>query len=122
MIHLVDHQEQRLAGLAQQLGHFLVILGQAGTGIGEKADDIRRIHGNFRLPTHLLEQHILAARIDTTGINQGELSAQPFHIGIHPVPGNAGGILHDADALPGDLIKESGFAHVGAAHNGHQRS
>ena len=47
------------------------------------------------------------------------MMAAPFTITINTVTGDTGGIFHDGGAVTGQLIKEHGLAHIGAAYNGH---
>ena len=118
VVHLIDHQQNGLVSLAQVMTDVLVIRGQAGTAIAEKADHVRRFHGDLRLPPHLGKQHVLAAHIQTAGIHHAEMTAHPLHVAVDAVAGHAGHILHDGDAPSGHLIEESRFAHIGPANNG----
>ena len=122
VVNLVHHQNDRLMRLPQQVGHFPVVIRQAFPAIGKEADHIRRIHGDFCLTAHLAQQHIFAVGINAAGINQRKLSGQPFHIRIDTIPGNAGGILHDADAVSHNFIEKGRLANIGATNNRHKGS
>ena len=121
IVHLVDHQQKRLARAAQVVGHVLDLGGQARAAVAEKADHIGRVHGDFRLPAHLGEEHVLAAHVQASGIHHAEEAAHPFHVGIDAVARHARHILHDGDAPSRDLVEKCRFAHVRAAYDGHQR-
>ena len=121
IVHLVDHQQKRLARAAQVVGHVLVLGGQARAPVAEKADHIGGVHGDFRLAAHLGEEHVLAAHVQAPGIHHAEAAAHPFHVGIDAVARHARHILHDGDAPSRDLVEKCRFAHVRAAYDGHQR-
>ena len=121
MVNLVDDQQDGLLRLAQQVGDFAVVVGQPVAAVGEEADNIRCIHGDFGLAAHLGEQHIVAARVNAAGVDEREAAVLPLHISIDAVAGHAGGILHNGDALSGDSVEKSGFTDVGAANDGNKR-
>ena len=115
IIDLVDHQNDRLAALAQHGGNVFVVSGHAGAAVGKKENHIAGVDGDFGLTAHLLEQDIVRARLDAAGVDQGEFVVEPFAIRVDAVARHAGGILHDRDAPPRDFVKEGRFAHVRAA-------
>ena len=63
------------------------------------------------------QQAVINARFNTAGVHQQELVAGPFAIAEDAVAGNARRVLHNGEALAGQLIENGGFAHVGAAHD-----
>ena len=115
IIDLVDHQNDRLAALAQHGGNVFVVSGHAGAAVGKKENHIAGVDGDFGLTAHLLEQDIVRARLDAAGVDQTELSPAPFALAVDAVARDARGILHDRDAPPRDFVKEGRFAHVRAA-------
>ena len=126
-VALVDGQSHGLAGLAQHGGHVLIGGGDAAAHVRHHNDGVRQLDADLRLAAHKFQHIAVGARFNAAGIHQGEGSAAPLagavdpvRLPIDPVPGDAGGVLHDGGALTGELIKQHGFANVGAAYNGHQ--
>ena len=119
-VTLVDGQGHGLAGFAQHGGHVLVRRGNAAADIRDHDDGIGQLNADLRLTAHELQHIVVGAGLDTAGIHQGEGAAAPFAVPIDPVPGHAGGVLHNGGPLTGELIKEHRLSHIGAAYNGNQ--
>ena len=117
-VHLVDGQDDGLAGAQQHRGHLLVRRGKARADVAEEDNDGGVLNGDLRLLAHEIQNLAVAPGLDAAGIDEGELPAAPVALAVDAVPGDAGGILHDGKALAGDLVEEHGLAHVGAAHDG----
>ena len=120
-VALVHRQHHRLAGFAQDGGHILVRGGDTAADIRDHDDGIGQLNADLRLTAHEFQHIIVGTGFNTAGIHQGEGAAAPFAVPIDPVPGNAGGVLHDGGSVTRQLVKEHGFAHIGAANNGNQR-
>ena len=120
-VHLVDAEHHGLAGALQHGGHFLVGGGDAGADLGDENDDIGGVDGQHGLLTHEHEDLVVGTRLDAAGVHDVKDTAPPLALGIKPVAGDAGGILHDGELLPAEAVEEQGLAHVGPSHNGYQR-
>ena len=119
-VTLVDGQGHGLAGFAQHGGHVLVRRGNAAADVRDHDDGIGQLNADLRLTAHELQHIVVGAGLDTAGIHQGEGAAAPLAVPIDPVPGHAGGVLHNGGALTGELVKEHRLSHIGAANNGNQ--
>ena len=117
-VHLVDGQNDGLAAAQQHSRHLLICGGESRADIAEEDDDGGVLNGDLRLLAHEVQNLAVAPGLDAAGIDKGELPAAPVALAVDAVPGDAGGILHNGEALTGDLVKEHGLAHVGAAHDG----
>ena len=118
-VHLVDHKEHRLPGTPQHIRHLGIRVHQSLAHIRHKDDHIRRIYGNLRLLPHLREDDIPGIRLDSAGIYYGKIVIQPGDIGINPVSGNTGRILHNGNPLTRQGVKKRRFSHIRSAHDGH---
>ena len=121
LVALVDSQHYGLAAAHQHAGDVLVLRGHTGRKLGDHDDAICGIDGQLGLLTHVGQQAIVDAGLDTAGIHQQELVTAPFAVTENTVAGNAGGVFDNSETLAGQFIENCGFAHVGAAHNGYDR-
>ena len=121
LVALVHGQHHRLAAAHEHGSHLVVLGGHPGPQVGDHDDAVGGINGHLGLLTHVGQNAVVDAGLDTAGIHQQELVAVPFAVAEDTVPGNAGGILHNGDALAGEFVEDGGLAHVGAAHDGHDR-
>ena len=121
LVHLVHRQHNGLSRPEEHVGHLLVRGGDAGLNIGEKDDHVRVVYGNLRLLTHKGEDLAVRPGLDAAGVDEGELPPVPVALPIDAVPGDAGGVLHNGDALADEFIKEHGLAHIGPAHDSNHR-
>ena len=58
---------------------------------------------------------VIGARLDAAGVHNVEDPVAPLARGVQPVPGDAGGVLHDGQPLAAQLVKQHGLAHIGPA-------
>ena len=65
---------------------------------------------------------VVAAHIETSGVDQRERLAAPIGIAIEPVAGHALHVLDDGDALAYKLVEQRRLAHIGSADDGDERS
>ena len=120
-VALVDGQGHGLAGFAQHGGHILIRRGDAAADIGDHDDGIRQLNADLGLTAHEFQHIVVGAGLNTAGIHQGEGAAAPFAVAVDPVPGDAGGVLHNGGTAARQLVKQHGLAHIGPPHNGNQR-
>ena len=118
LIHLVHRQHHRLAGAQQHVSHLLVGGGQAGLDVAQEHDHRGVVDGDLRLLAHEGQDLAVGGGLDAAGVYQIELPVPPLRLGVQPVTGDAGGVLHDGQPLAHQLIEQHGLAHVGAAHDG----
>ena len=121
LVHLVDRQHHRLLRAQQHVGHLLVGGGEAGLDVADKEDHRGVLDGDLRLLAHKGQNLAVGGGLDAAGVHQVELPVSPLRLGVQPVAGDAGGILHDGQPLAHQFIKQHGLAHVGPAHDCNQR-
>ena len=95
--------------------------GEAGLDVAHEDDDRGVLDGDLRLGAHEGQDLVVGARLDTAGVHDIEFAVAPLTLGVQPVPGDAGGILHNGQPLSAQLIEQHGLAHIGAAHDGDDR-
>ena len=118
LVRLVHCQHHRLPGAQQQIGHVLVGGGHAGFHVAHEHNHRGGLDGNLRLLPHEGQNLIVGARLDAAGIYNIKHAVTPLALGVQPVPGHAGGVLHDGKTLAAELVEQHGLAHIGPAHNG----
>ena len=101
--------------------HFIVRIHQSLADIYHENNHIGSIDGDLRLIPHLGKDHIPGIRLNASGINQGKIPVQPAGLGIDPVPGHPGSVFDNGNIGAGQLIEQSGFAHIRPADNRHNR-
>ena len=65
---------------------------------------------------------ILFGAIDTTGIHHDKFQLAQLRLAVLAVPGQTGEVSHQGIPGTGQAVKQGGFPHVGAAHQGYYRS
>lgn len=120
-IQLVDAEYHRLFGPLEHGGHILVGCGDAGAHISDENDHIGGIDGDERLLPHEFQNFVVGFGLDTAGVDKLKHPAPPFTLGIDPVPGDAGSILHNGLFPADEPVKKHGLAHIGPSHNGNDR-
>ena len=120
-VGLVDGQHHRLLGAQQHIGHVLIGGGDTGADVAHQHDHIGVLDGQFRLIAHELQDLAVGIGLNAAGVHDGEGASAPLTVGVKAVARDAGGVLHDGQALPGQTVKQHGLSHVGAAHNGNDR-
>ena len=104
-VHLVDRQHDGLFAALKHTRHLLVGGGHAGLDIGDKNDHRGVVNGDLRLLPHEGQDLIIGAGLNTAGIHQTELAAQPLAFAVNAVTGHARRIFHDAQASADQLIE-----------------
>ena len=120
-VGLVHRQHHGLLGAQQHVGHVLIRRGDAGAQVGHKDDDRGLVDGDLRLLPHEEQDLAVGGGLDAAGVHHIEFAPAPLALGIEPISGDAGGVLHNGEALPHQAVKEHGFAHVGSSNDGYQR-
>ena len=120
-VHLVDRQHDGLFAALKHTRHLLIGGGHAGFDIGDKNDHRGVVNGDLRLLPHEGQDLIIGAGLDTAGVHQTELAAQPLAFAVYTVTGHARRILHNAQASADQLIEQHGLPHIGPSHNRDQR-
>ena len=120
-VALIHTQHHRLAAFLQHMGNIGVIGGHTAFQVHHKDDHIGGVNGDLRLHPHFGKQHIIGLRLDAAGIHQHKFPSAPFAGGVNAVTGHTGGVLHDGEPLPGELIEQGGFTDIRTPHDGNQR-
>ena len=120
-VALVDAQNHRLAAFLQHMGNIGVIGGHTAFQVHHKDDHIGGVNGDLCLHPHFGKHHIIGLRLYAAGIHQHKFLSAPFAGGVNAVTGHTGGVLHDGEPLPGELIEQGGFTDIRPPHNSNQR-
>ena len=120
-VHLVHRQHHGLVGPQEHTGYLLIGGGHAGLDVAHENDHIGVVDGDLRLTAHESQNLAVGTRLDTAGIHDVKGTARPLALGIDPVTGDAGGVLHNGKTLSTQLVEEHGLAHIGSAHDCNQR-
>ena len=120
-IHLIHRQNDGLAAAQEHSGHLLIRRRQACPDIRQKHNDRGGVNGDPGLIPHKFQNQIIRPGFDAAGVHQGEAPAVPVAVAIDPVAGHAGGVLHNGQTPPDQLIEQHGLAYIGPSHNGHYR-
>ena len=120
VVDLVGHEDDRLAGAAQQLDHGLVVVGGADGGIHDEHHDIGEVHGHLRL---LGDAQVDARGVDlpAAGVDEGEPATGPLPVIGDAVAGHTGHVLDDSLPAAEDAVDEGGLADVRASDHGDDR-
>ena len=120
-VDLVDRQQQGLAAAQEQAGKVIVGCGQRSAPIDHHHDGLGLIERDPRLAKDLRRNQLRVVGQDAAGIDHPRMLAGPLDLAVDPVAGDARLIAHDRTARTGETVEESGFAHIGAADDGHDR-
>ena len=104
-VHLVYRQHHRLSRALEHPSHLLVGGGHAGLDVAHENDYRGGRNGNFRLLPHEGQDLVVCTRLNAAGIHQVKGPSPPFRLGVQAVPSDAGGVLHDGQALSSEFIK-----------------
>ena len=115
-VHLVYGEDYRLAALYQHGGYVAVVGGDSGGDIGDEYDCVGALHCEHCLLPHLREDDVVGLGLDTAGVDEHELLAEPLAAAVDTVAGNAGLVVHDGQALTHQLIEKCGLSHVRASY------
>ena len=120
VVHLVGHEDDRLARPAQQPDDGLVGVGGADHRVDDEDDDVREIDRDLGL---FRDAQVDAGRADLppTRVDQREPAAGPLRVVGHAVAGDSGRVLDDRLAAAEDPVDQRGLADVRAAHDGDHR-
>ena len=121
IVHLIDQQNHFFPGAPQHCGDFFICSGHAFLSVHHENDDVRHIHGDLRLLSHLRRDDLLAGRLNASRVNHTEVNSVPLRFCIYAVPGHAGSILDDGDSSPHDTVKKCRFPHIRASDHRHNR-
>lgn len=108
-------------GLAQVLGDGLIRGGQTSAGIHHEQHHVRFVDGQQGLLGHLQLDPLFGA-IDTAGIDHDKFQLAQLRLTVFAVPGQTGEVGNQGIPSTGQAVKQGGFPHIGAAHQGYYRS
>ena len=120
-LNLVYGQKHGLAAANQQLHQVVVGAGQLSARIHHQHQCIGLFERHLGLGVDRRGHQFRVVGHDAAGVDQAKLPAGPIVLAIDAVAGDAGLVPNNGSAALGEPIEERGFAHVGPAHNGHQR-
>ena len=118
VVLLVDAEEDRLVGLSDNAGDFLVLIGDAGGAIDDEDDDIGLLRGKNGLLANAGCKDVLRLDgLDAAGIDDHKIAAVPVGLVVAAVARDAAGLVDNGVAGKRDAVDERGLADVRAADN-----
>ncbi len=118
-VSLVDHQDGRLAELAQLGPDQLVARHQAVLAVHHEEQEVALLHREEDLA---VEAERIVARHQAPGVDQVDAQlGVDLRVAGDAVAGDPGLVVDDRLAPPHQAVEQGGLAHVGAAHDGHGR-
>ena len=122
-VHLVDDQQNRLAGLAQHPGHLEIHRHNAFMHADDEQDHVHVIERHLHLRHDFLRKIVPALlalqQANATSIYEHERPPLPLDLRTEPVARNAGAIMHDRNSSARDSIKKGRFPDIGSADDGY---
>ena len=119
-IHLVDGEEERLAGARQESRQFAIGPGDLGASVHDHDDGRRFLERDPGLTEDLRRDELLVFGNDAARIHHPKLAPAPFRLAVETVASDAGLVADDGAPRSGQPVEERGFADVGAAHDSNQ--
>lgn len=119
VVGLVDRDDDRRRGPAQELGRLCVGRRHAARSIDHEDDDVGVGDRDARLLLDPCLDGIVGILLQATGVDHDEPAPVPVGVAIEPVTGGPGAVLDDGGAPPDDAIEQRALADVGTADDGH---
>jgi hypothetical protein len=117
-VGLVGHHDHGALRPAEDVGHPVVLVGDADRAVDDEQDHVGVLDGLLRLLRHLAVERALVGREPAAGVDHGELVAGPLGVEQLAVARHAGLLLDDRLAPADDPVHERRLADVGAADDG----
>jgi hypothetical protein len=100
----------------------VVGLGEGDRAVGDEDHQVGLGHGELHLVAHADHDGVLGVVLEAAGVDEDVGPPAHLGVGVVPVAGDAGLVLHDGQVLAREAVEEGALAHVGATHDGHQRA
>ena len=121
VVGLVDRDDHRRRGRAQEVGRLLVGRGHAADGIDHEHDDVGLTDGQAGLLLDVRLDRVVRIDLEAAGVDDDESPAVPLGVAVQPVTGRPGTVLDDRRARTEDPVEERALADVRATDDGHDR-
>ena len=115
---LVADQMHVLARLAQHLCEALVQRRHPGAGVDHEEDDVGFPDGQLGLLAHAVLEAAIGHVLVAGGVENAEGEVRDAALGLAPVAGHAGRVVHQRDLAADQAIEQRGLADIGATDNG----
>ena len=119
VVEFVHRKKNRLLATAEDVGHRLVVGVDAGLAVNQEDDDVGLVGSGKRLSGDGALEGIVAAHLDTTGIDDFEGTAVPVGFMIRTIARYAAHLVDNSFVIFRKAVHQGGFAHVRATNNGH---
>ena len=120
-LDFVDGQKDRLAAAHQQAHQVVVGAGQLSARVDHQHQRVGFFQRHFGLVVDFGGDQLGIVGHDAARVDQPKSPAGPLVFAVDAVAGDAGLVAHNGAAAVRQPVEERGFAHIGPAHNGHQR-
>ena len=116
VISLVGHHNHGLLAPTQDTSHLQIQIGQTIQHIYHKEDHVSLLNRNMYLLVDLLFEYIFRIDHPSTGINQGEFLASPFHFAILAVACRTRLLVDNRLTCTRQTVEQRGLSHVGPSN------
>src|SRR5208282_3793583 len=117
-VHLVDGEEERLAGARQKSRQLAIGTCDLGARIDDHDDGRGFFERNLGLAEDFRGYEVFVIGDDAAGIYNPKVVPTPFDLAIEAVAGNAGLVSDNGAPRSGQMVEERRLADVGAADDG----
>ena len=121
VVGLVDRDDHRRRGAAQQLGRLEIGGRHADRGIDDEHDHVGLGDGQPCLLLDTQLDRVVGIDLEPARVDQHEPAAVPFRVAVQPVPGRPGAVLDDRRARADDAVEQRALADVRPADDGDER-
>ena len=121
VVGLVDGDEDRRGGAAQQLGRLGVGRRQARDRVDHEDDDVGLGDREAGLLLDAGLDRVVRVDLEAAGVDEHEPPAVPLGVAVQAVAGRPRAVLDDRRARPEDAVEERALADVRAADDGDDR-
>ena len=111
-VFLVGHHNHRLLRAAENLGHLVVEVGDAGGAVDHEEDHVGLLDGDRHLLVDLLLEHVVGIDHPAAGVDDREFLAVPVNFAILAVARGAGRVVDNRAAGLRQAVEKRGFSHV----------
>ena len=121
VVGLVDRDDDRGLGAAQDVGRLLVGRGQPDDGVHHQHDDVRLRDGQPGLVLDGGLDQVVGVELEAARVDQDEAPSVPLGVAVEAIAGRVGAILDDGRAAADDPVEERALADVRPADDGDDR-
>jgi len=117
-VDLVDDEDEGLGRLAKLARQFSVHRSDALLSVHHEKDDLSGFDCNIHLGLYLAGKVEINTPADAACIDDREWIRSEGALGVNPIAGDAGHIVHDGDSAARETVEECALPDIRAAYDG----